>query len=378
MNIEDYFESDRFFNSLYPLKNIFIENETYTNVHLIEYLVDISIKYSILFGGKDNFSTNGLDEFMKNVTSYISSMDLKNIISLKDDYYLKEYVSKLYADELLKKLNLTRDRLSDEHLIMGLCSYVVRNLKGKDYIFHAFNSAMYESIKEYGINPNMKFTSQQEIDMINNIFEKYGITNIFGWQKLNCENKGSYSMTSSFSYSYGVRSPEWFSEFTGDSFPFNPKEEYKKEAFVEGDYPAAKNNLLVLMNKKQFSSEDVNSVLDFFDKNWKIYANKVPILAVIPGTDLEDTLVEDYSKYLLNDEYYKGNLERIIDFCLENYAIDGQTTETIDTSNAVFITLPKYSELIKKVTLQSLLSVENDIEKEDDVIDYNKRVRGLH
>ena len=248
MNIEDYFESDRFFNSLYPLKNIFIENETYTNVHLIEYLVDISIKYSILFGGKDNFSTNGLDEFIKNVTSYISSMDLKNIISLKDDYYLKEYVSKLYADELLKKLNLTRDRLSDEHLIMGLCSYVVRNLKGKDYIFHAFNSAMYESIKENGINPNMKFTSQQEIDMINNIFEKYGITNIFGWQKLNCENKVSYSMTSSFSYSYGVRSPEWFSEFTGDSFPFNPKEEYKKEAFVEGDYAAAKNNLLVLID----------------------------------------------------------------------------------------------------------------------------------
>ena len=132
------------------------------------------------------------------------------------------------------------------------------------------------------------------------------------------------------------------------------------------------------MNKKQFSSEDVNSVLDFFDKNWKIYANKVPILAVIPGTDLEDTLVEDYSKYLLNDEYYKGNLERIIDFCLENYAIDGQTTETIDTSNAVFITLPKYSVLIKKVTLQPLLSVENDIKKEDDVIDYNARVRGLH
>ena len=48
MSIENYFESDEFFDSLSPIAKYFETNNS-KGSELIEYFINIAIKYSILF-----------------------------------------------------------------------------------------------------------------------------------------------------------------------------------------------------------------------------------------------------------------------------------------------------------------------------------------
>ncbi len=369
MNIENYFESDEFFDSLKPVAKYF-ENNNSNGSSLVEYFIDIAIKYSILFRNDEKFSTIGMSDFIKKVANKVVSMDITSMISISSNYELKKYVSKLYVDELLSKLELNRESLNDENYKKSICSYIIRNLKGKDYKYHAFNSAFFDSILTNGINPNINFTPQHEIDIINEIFEKNGISMVFGWQKLNCEGKVSYSMTPSVSYYYGTNSPEWFAQFTGQGFPFNPPNKYIKNAYVQGNYESAKNNLLTLMTERNFSSDDQKCVIDFFEKNWNIYANKTPMLAIIP--DLHEDVSEYWTNKLLNDSYYKDDIERIMNFCLSEDGIDCQSTEKIDVSNAIFIEMPRYDEVVRKLSSRKNEFAQNKNVKSQDELLYEK------
>lgn len=369
MNIENYFESDEFFDSLKPVAKYF-ENNNSNGSSLVEYFIDIAIKYSILFRNDEKFSTIGMSDFIKKVANKVVSMDITSMISISSNYELKKYVSKLYVDELLSKLELNRESLNDENYKKSICSYIIRNLKGKDYKYHAFNSAFFDSILTNGINPNINFTPQHEIDIINEIFEKNGISMVFGWQKLNCEGKVSYSMTPSVSYYYGTNSPEWFAQFTGQGFPFNPPNKYIKNAYVQGNYESAKNNLLTLMTERNFSSDDQKCVIDFFEKNWNIYANKTPMLAIIP--DLHEDVSEYWANKLLNDSYYKDDIERIMNFCLSEDGIDCQSTEKIDVSNAIFIEMPRYDEVVRKLSSRKNEFAQNKNVKSQDELLYEK------
>ncbi len=369
MNIENYFESDEFFDSLSPVSKYFETNNS-NGLRLIEYFINIAIKYSMLFRNDEKFSTIGLSNFIKKVANKVASMDITSMTSISSNYKLEKYVSNLYVDELLLKLDLNREQLNDENYKKSICFYIIRNLKGKDYKYHAFNSTFFDSILANGINPNVNFTPQNEIDIINDIFEKNGISRVFGWQKLNCDGKVSYSMTPSVSYYYGTNSPEWFAQFTGQGFPFNPSDKYKKDAYVQGNYDSAKNNLLTLMKEYNFSTSDQERVINFFDKNWNIYAKKTPMLAIIP--DIKEDNSEYWINDLLNDSYYKDDIEKIMNFCLSDHRIDCQSTEKIAVSNAIFIKMPRYDELIRRLTSKKTEVVQNEIGKKQEKLLYEK------
>lgn len=350
MKIEDYFESDEFIHALEPISSYFRGGENANSeTSLLEYIIGISIKYATLFQKDGILSTEGLSQFLEKIAKKIVSLDLE-ARDVKSNYELDEYTAKLFVDKLLDFLNLTKEDLKDKNIKRNFCSYIIKNLEEKEYKYHAFNSTFSNSIQRNGINPNFKFTPQQEINEINSIFEKYGIHLIFGWQKLNCENKVSYSTTPFVSYYYGINSPEWFSQFTGQGFPFNPYNKYHKSAYLEENYDFAKENLLSLMKNKNFSNEDKKIIFDFLKKYWDIYANKAPILAIIPSNEKKN--LEQWLDNLLSDDSYKNNIERIVRICLSDGDVDCQTLEKIDTSNATFIKLPKYSTILKKMKMK--------------------------
>lgn len=114
MSIENYFESDEFFDSLSPIAKYFETNNS-KGSELIEYFINIAIKYSILFRKGEEFSTTGLSDFIKKVATKISSVDINHMISISSDFKLEKYVSNLYVDELLLKLDLNREQLNDEN-----------------------------------------------------------------------------------------------------------------------------------------------------------------------------------------------------------------------------------------------------------------------
>ena len=67
-----------------------------------------------------------------------------------------------------------------------------------------------------------------------------------------------------------------------------------------------------------------------FEKNWNIYANRDSVLAIIPDTvspEMEEKLSEDWVNTLSNSPYYKNDIEKIMNFCLSDGAVDCQSTE---------------------------------------------------
>ena len=114
------------------------------------------------------------------------------------------------------------------------------------------------------------------------------------------------------------------------------------------------NNLLTRMNEYNFSDADINIVMDFFDKSWNLYVNNVPMLAVIPE-------VENQTKILIDDNFFDftKNFNSYFDGTNECFR-DCQTSEVIDTSDAIFITLPKYNELIYKICNRKINTDETE------------------
>lgn len=374
MSIEEYFETDEFAKAIGPLKNTIEKDDCFINMNLIEYLVGISIRYSILFGGEKGFSTTGLTDFIQKVSKKISKMDFKRASYLKSNKELTEYISKLCTNTLLEKLNLTRQDLGDEAIRTAVFTYVIKNLEGRKYKYHAFNSANLNSIRKYGINPNISNINQEELNEIDRIFTNHGITMILGWQKLNCDGKVSYSKTPFVSYYYGASSPEWFSQFTGSGFPFNPIEKYEKHAFFKSDYKAAKNNLVTLMQEKNFSPDETDKVLNFFQKNWNIYANNIPMLAVIPENMVEEN-TQVWTK-CLSEYFVKHDMEGLVEYCFFNeLGIDCQDKETITTEKATFIRLPNYKILKEKVCNHQesqIAFLEEDRDKKEEEVIHDK------
>ena len=365
MRTNSYFQSEEFVNIVKPLKSIMNKNSTNDNIELIDHLISASIKYSILFSEEIDSSNEGQKEFLEKVVKNMIENDSEGYFEKSEK--CKDYVTKLAFETLLSRLNLTRESLKDERVKEKLGKAIIHKLRGTEYIYHAFNSAFFDSIKENGINPNINFTPQQEIDEIDKIFSNHDIGMICGWKKLNGENEVSYSTTPTVSYYYGMNSPEWFSQFTGQGFAYAPIEKYKKTAFLEGDYEAAKQNLQTLMKETEFSDDEAKKVMDFLDKYWRIYANRKPILAVIPQKTSDEQL-EQWDREMLRDSLFENDTERLFKFCfyqVDEHA-DCQTSETIDTSNAMYINLPTYSELIKRINrVQNIELKEKEQEEEE-------------
>ena len=296
MNIENYFISDQFLD----MSNYFL-NITNEPLSTMSILVHIGTLYYQLFNDEDFFSYEKLNTFIYDtITEYIYENEIKEftINELKYELFIKE---KLYNEIIYNIKDINQ-----------IIKFIEKNAF-KKYIFHSCKEIFLDSIKKNGINPNIKLTSQNELDTINNIFIKHGINNILGWQKINCENQVSYSESSLVSYSYATRSPEWFSEFTGYSYAYivNEISEKNMEAYIYDNYDLARNNLTSIMKIKNFSINEKKYIINFFNKNWKLYANKRPIIIMLSK--------DEHIK--LKDNYYKSNelRENAIKFMLDNY-----------------------------------------------------------
>lgn len=370
MGIENYFESDEFFDSLSPIAKYFETNYS-DGKDLMGYFISEAIKYSALFSKDEKLTTIGLSDFIKKIVTKISSMDMNSGKSIPSNSELKEYVNNLLADELLLKLGLTKEQLNDENCKKSVYAYIVRAFDGKRYKYHAFNSVFFDSILANGINPNVNFTPPNEMNLINDIFEKRGIRMILGWWKLNCEGKVSYSTTPDVSYSYGTRSPEWFSFLAAGGSQYGESDKYNVNAYEQRNYDSAKNNLLTVMKEKNFAPNVQKFVIDFFDKNWNIYVNGNPMLAVIPDSKVKESALEDLTNWFFNDPNYK-DIESLINFYLNYQAIDAKSTEKIDVSNAIFIKMPRYDEALRRLASKKTEAIQNESGKKQEELLHEK------
>ncbi len=349
MGIEDYFVSDEFFNALGRIKNIIERNGPNDGVTFIEFVISCAIKYSILMSDGDKLSTEGLTEFVCKLCDKLNEKDRRERLSAFDLSVDEEIVS-LYKDEIFKKFDIPKEMENDPNVIDKCVDYIYERLVIPDYIYHSFSSGSYDSILEHGLNPQYSNPYQKEIDEIDKIFEKHGISMIFGWQKLNCNGKVSYATTPSVCYYYGCGSPEWFSHFVGESMNFHP-DFYAKAAFVINDHDAARDNIRRLMEEYDFSEEEKERVLTFFEDKWKVYAGKSPMLMIKKDTSDAE---RRRAYYASEEDSYFHTIQEHLSYALHSGYPDRNTDEIIPVDDAIFVKLPSYPLVRKKIMSSSI------------------------
>ena len=338
--MEKYFVSDEFAASLSPLAELFKDDKRAMK-DAIEYLVGAGLEhYMILHGVNSNsYDTNKLNSFMQRMVNYIVKNNTRDFTRYHD---LDVQESKELLGDVIREMGIDVSQ-ADEELKKKLRDIVCLAADRYDFMFHSFNGYYLDSIKENGIDPNSK-EDEQELLHINGIFEKYGLNMVLGWAKY---DKGtvSVSMTPSVSYHYAISSPEWFSQFTGGS----TYHKGEKTPLEENNFEAAQNNVASLIDRCNMSEEDRNTVMDFFLKSWEKYANQTPMVAVIE-TKLPQDVIVDFARFRRTQSYYSDSIDHLFDAVLNKDIVDNRISEKIDTSNAKFVELPKYNELVQKMT----------------------------
>lgn len=352
MIIENYFISNDFINLLKPLKEIMEKNDIRENMGIIQFFISATIKYNSLFSNENELTTNELNEFIKKIVNKVIELKIEHINKIYSNIEFNKFVSELSIKKIEEKAKIDQS-LSEKEYKEKIYKFLIKNYKEAKY--HAFNSSVYESIKENGINPD--YIKRDDINKIEKIFEKYNIQHICGWNSLNCNGTVSYSYGPEEAYYYAVSSPEWFSQFTGEAFAYNPSQKFKKTAFIEGDYEAAKNNLITIMFERNFNQEDINEVLRFFEEKWKIYAKKEPLLAIVPDTLNENKI----NRFLKND---KATIkEKIYSDFMTSFLNDLKTDQKIDTDNAIYIKLPKVNQVLDKIYKRENIKEEKNLKE---------------
>lgn len=341
--MEDYFSSEQFCSVVAKLQknNKDVQSSASALIDLTLTFVRLNVKVS-----------------KKDITAFLNEtvskyqQEPENMKSIDVDE-LNKIGYKCASKYFCKKNNL--DPSSEETLA------IVNERLSKMYKYHATNGANVENIQKNGLDPNASNEYQDEIDLILAMFfiksmdlNKHNPEMLFGWQKINCENKVSYSRTPSVSYDYANRSPEWFSQFVGDSHEFdkdNP--EHTKNAFKNRNYEGAKKNIMQKINEYQLDDQQREFVLEFFEKYWKKFAkSNTPTLIVIPDENKKHNEImknENFNDFVKNKQNVKVS-DLIKD--IEGYnagGIDGQTTEKIDTSKAKYFELPSLELLKEKI-----------------------------
>lgn len=222
--IENYFVSNEFVNSISSLSELF-DNDKVDSKELVGYIVGASLKYYMLLDGINKLSIEDMNQFTTRLANYISQNNIVNFHSRE----LKDYVNNELLNEFLQVLDVPKERLKEEIINSKIKDLIVASLEKKDYMFHGFNGYYLNSIKENGINPNVK-ENQEDILMINEIFEKYGIKMGLGWA-MHDNGKVSFSKTPDVSYDYAERSPEWFSQFVGGAMNYSKN----RNTFLDND-----------------------------------------------------------------------------------------------------------------------------------------------
>lgn len=349
MDITTYFESEDFLNIIAPLGKYC--NGVNDSVSTMNFFISAGIDYWRLFNDGE-ISLDKFNRFMSGAVSVYENIIEKHGSTFGYHNELRDGIYSLYLDDLLDKFNLNSEDLSHPVVEGVLREFVAKKLLSTEYKFHAFNGSFLESILTNGLNPNCKLEDQSELDMINEMFERHGETLILGWQKLNCTGKVSYADSANNSYYYAVNSPEWFAQFTGQGFSFNPEGKYSKSAFVTRNHDAASNNLMTLMKEKGFTSEEIEVVNGFFDKYWDMYASEksTPMLCVIPSKSKSFESVYDW---IINNDYCKEDFNNLLSMCFMEREHDGRTNNTINCENALFVRLPEVSRVLEKMNIDN-------------------------
>lgn len=213
---------------------------------------------------------------------------LKYKIIIDEEIYFDDYLEQI--DKLLKKINNIDDlTLGVNNLICkftciklgvknneeednrkDILTYIYNKFIVNGYFVHGFSSCYCENIKRYGFTSEAYLNYYEDFKKINDIFNKYNITNVLEKDF----SKKEVHFTDNFvkACSYSANSPGYF-------FNLIYNREYnhlklKKDILVKGNFEGAFKNIKRILNFLEINDEDKAYIIDIFKKEWNLLFSK--------------------------------------------------------------------------------------------------------
>ena len=213
---------------------------------------------------------------------------LKYKIIIDEEIYLDDYLEQI--DKLLKKINNIDDlTLGVNNLICkftciklgvknneeednrkDILTYIYNKFIVNGYFVHGFSSCYCENIKRYGFTSEAYLNYYEDFKKINDIFNKYNITNVLEKDF----SKKEVHFTDNFvkACSYSANSPGYF-------FNLIYNREYnhlklKKDILVKDNFEGAIKNIKRILNFLEINDEDKAYIIDIFKKEWNLLFSK--------------------------------------------------------------------------------------------------------
>ncbi len=346
MDLNEFINGGSFIDAIKPLEKELDKDESDL---LVSYLFSQTIKFYLLF--KDtSFTNDDLHNYLSELVDSYSSFNYDdfyylnyNILGRKN---IRTYNDTLILKYALKVFNFNKSDLSDRERRKIVYDFINKSL-AEEYMFHAFNSTMEESILKYGLRGDIRTNSSEDVIEVSNIFKKYGEFAIFN----NYENYSMgmyyYSKDPIVSYNYGLKSPEWFNMFCGASHSYYEDDRFDYDAYAKRDYDAAYTNITTLMDRLSFKESDKKVVIDFFNKYWDMYSKCEPRLLIVRNPEDNPEL-----NVLTEREYRMKPIEFIdetYNVFVNEYDTDIRGFSDIDMNDALIISFPTMDEIKEKI-----------------------------
>jgi len=181
--------------------------------------------------------------------------------------------------ELISKKLWVKEWDSDYEIKMK--EYIYDKIYKNWYVFHAFNSNFEKSIRKHGLSASIRTTPEKEVRELWSLMRKYGKP--FDIYYINWKDSARVCFDYAIRniWDYANRSPEWFWLLVHDfeSYNFWPKDMPDNDA--KTNYNEVINGMYKFFEKRNVSKVDQIRIKELFDKNWKLYWNWMPTLAMI-------------------------------------------------------------------------------------------------
>lgn len=213
-------------------------------------------------------------------------------------------------------------------------------------MFHAFNANFVDNVRANGIDPQSKGYDEEEIAQMGELLSKYQTGLNMGCSS-RCKGRVYFTTRPLESPSYANTSPEWFNQFTLGNF-------------AKGKYDNAKNEILYKLTATNVPQEDIDKIMNFFDKSWnKFYTpDAKPKIAMIPIPAKETD--SEYARQLSNiyNDDVKGAWNAVA--CVHN----GESETTLDVSQGEIIDIPNVNTMLRELNQEYNMAHQNELAKE--------------
>ncbi|MBQ3145177.1 MAG: hypothetical protein IJB90_01105 [Clostridia bacterium] len=279
------------------------------NIVKTQQLIGFLMQYIIVYG-----SDYKIDE----VISALNSMDLNDL----EENELNQLFCKIIVRAISSKLSL--NETASVETKKKIIEFISQNYIENGFCVQGTNGMYKESVVTNGLTCSFSRENEQELKVIDEIFQAHGLNKIFFSKIDEASFVPYYYLTDdmALAYHYSFHNPEWFAYFvaTGNDMP---DYKYDRTAYYLRNYDACKQNVEKLLANYHIIGEEKERIISFFENSWnQIAQNKSSnLITFVPRKLINRNMIEP-----LSEETIKVmSAEKIVEYYLKSrYQIDKQ------------------------------------------------------